>query len=811
MKRERWEPVDYFEAVVLPSLFERLDAAFPEFGWKWKSPGWVATNRSHTKSLPGEPRPDRVVCNLPRGFFVHGGGFTHWTAYVHRGARPTGRDFFEVARELAERAGVDPSPLERDRTPEEEERFHKRERRQGLLESFHAFTKHALQDAQAARDYLEDRGFGKDLEALPFGFCPSFSEVREYLEGQGFTPEELDASGLLKDSRWEGRLVLPWRDRWGHTGTFVARDLTGEAEAGQKYLYLSGATKPDLYGLDVALRAGREDLVLVEGLLDVVSLQEKGFPTVAALGGNGSLLTAARWERLAELGVRAVTLALDSDEPGRSGLEAALDNLTKGDNVPVVYVVDPARLGEHKDPDALVRKEGLEAFRSVLAEAQSGPLYRVRTLLGDVSPSSPEKQRRAAVEHASAFLDGLRGSQRELDREDGLRLVAQATGYTFETLAELAEDRTERHKREEAERSLGGLLRDAQAARERGENARAVARSLSEGLASLQTKAEEQPPLFSVERLERESAELPEGLRSRWNALDALEVRFNPGELALLAARTGHGKTTALVCLLRNWIESEEDKLFVLYSAEEPEVRVFHRLLALLSAKGGASWTKNEVRDYLRSPLSRGEEYGWPAGNLEKEKKTLRSWEDRLLVVHKPFWTVADIANHARSLKQEVGAVLVDYLQRVPAPEGRYDRRDIEVSAVGRRLKGLSVELSCPVVAAAQINREAVPTDYKRKLEGKGYEDALEVIRTARPELHRLREGGSEQEADLVLGLLNYRADFEEDRSGGKAPDVTPFEVGALKNRYGTPGSWAKLAFEGRHSLLRDPRPEERL
>ena len=88
----------------------------------------------------------------------------------------------------------------------------------------------------------------------------------------------------------------------------------------------------------------------------------------------------------------------------------------------------------------------------------------------------------------------------------------------------------------------------------------------------------------------------------------------------------------------------------------------------------------------------------------------------------------------------------------------------------------------------------------------------MERLRARRPQLHHLREGGSEQEADLVLGLMNYRADYEqkEDHAGG-VPDVTRLEVGLLKARYGEAGKRAALAFEGRYHLLRDRYPHEDL
>src|SRR3989344_4339752 len=94
MKRERVSPVDFYEREVLPALFERLNSAFPEFGWTRTGRGWTATNRDHTKRY-SDARPGRVVCNIPSGFLVNGGQAMSWAAYVHGGATPKGRDFVE--------------------------------------------------------------------------------------------------------------------------------------------------------------------------------------------------------------------------------------------------------------------------------------------------------------------------------------------------------------------------------------------------------------------------------------------------------------------------------------------------------------------------------------------------------------------------------------------------------------------------------------------------------------------------------------------------------------------------------------------
>src|SRR5579864_4087982 len=105
---------DFYTDVVLPALAEHLDSAFPEFGWRRDARGWVATNEETTHRTLGV-RANRVVAHgpAPRGFLVHGAEATLWTAYVSGGTVPRGIEFVRAVEEIALRAGVDPSPVER--------------------------------------------------------------------------------------------------------------------------------------------------------------------------------------------------------------------------------------------------------------------------------------------------------------------------------------------------------------------------------------------------------------------------------------------------------------------------------------------------------------------------------------------------------------------------------------------------------------------------------------------------------------------------------------------------------------------------
>src|SRR6476661_10200686 len=93
---------DFYTETVLPALEARLDEAFPEFGWKRDARGWVATNEEMTHRVLGV-RADRVIAHgpAPRGFLVHGGEATPWTAYVSGGGMPRGESFKRAVLDLA--------------------------------------------------------------------------------------------------------------------------------------------------------------------------------------------------------------------------------------------------------------------------------------------------------------------------------------------------------------------------------------------------------------------------------------------------------------------------------------------------------------------------------------------------------------------------------------------------------------------------------------------------------------------------------------------------------------------------------------
>jgi replicative DNA helicase len=134
-----------------------------------------------------------------------------------------------------------------------------------------------------------------------------------------------------------------------------------------------------------------------------------------------------------------------------------------------------------------------------------------------------------------------------------------------------------------------------------------------------------------------------------------------------------------------------------------------------------------------------------------------------------PALSVLELRAKARRLKRDpqskLGLVIVDYIQLMRSAEGR-DSREQEISEISRSLKALAKELSVPVVALSQLNRQ------------------VENRHPPIPRLADLRESGAiEQDADVILFL--YREEYYDPDSDKKGVA----EVLVAKQRNGPIGS----------------------
>jgi replicative DNA helicase len=159
-----------------------------------------------------------------------------------------------------------------------------------------------------------------------------------------------------------------------------------------------------------------------------------------------------------------------------------------------------------------------------------------------------------------------------------------------------------------------------------------------------------------------------------------------------------------------------------------------------------------------------------------------------LFIDETPGLTVAQFRARARRAKaaHKIGLIVVDYLQFMHGSgDAARQSRALEVSEISKAIKTVAKELDIPIVALAQLNRDADGDHTK-------------------PKLSNLRESGSiEQDADTVL--LIHRLDKNKKR--GADEDAEPMDHNTLlilaKQRNG-PTPEIKLNFIGEHTVFRN-------
>ncbi len=288
-----------------------------------------------------------------------------------------GLGFPEAVERIADMAGV-PMPA---RDEAEEQRERQRASLHDVMEMAAAFFQQQLQAAVGAkaRAYLRDRGLTPATQQkFRLGFAPdSRNALKEHLAGKGVAKDQIEACGLVRfgddipvSYDWfRDRIMFPIEDRRGRVIAFGGRAMSPEVAA--KYM-----NSPDtelfhkgdvLYNFARARKGQGKDgtVIAVEGYMDVIALAQAGFES--AVAPLGTALTENQMELLWKMTPEPV-LCFDGDQAGLRAAWRAADMI-----LPSVQPGRTARfalLPEGKDPDDLVKAEGPEAFRTVLAEAR---------------------------------------------------------------------------------------------------------------------------------------------------------------------------------------------------------------------------------------------------------------------------------------------------------------------------------------------------------------------------------------------------------------------------------------------------------
>ena len=284
----------------------------------------------------------------------------------------------------------------------------------------------------------------------------------------------------------------------------------------------------------------------------------------------------------------------------------------------------------------------------------------------------------------------------------------------------------------------------------------------------------------TIKALERryERKQAVTGVPTGYHKLDTMTAGMQPGDLVIIAARPSMGKTSFVMNMVLNAamtkVKTEDGKErhpfpALVFSLEMSKESLCERLLCSearvdsMKLRGGFL----ETKDWIRITTA--------AGKLA---------EAPILIDDSGSPTLLEIRAKARRWRsdtnmfyggaEQMGCIVIDYLQLVQGRATKDDNRQREISEISRGLKALAKELRVPVIALSQLNR------------------SLESRADKRPMLSDLRESGAiEQDADVIAFI--YRDEvYSKDECKEEDRGVAEIIIGKQRNG---PTGHVRLAF----------------
>ena len=678
-----------------------------------------------------------------------------------------GLDFQRALQELALSAGVELSP-------QTQQAYQAYTRKADILEEAQELFKGNLfkpdKDGEdgAVIAYLAERGYSaQEWLDMELGAYTDRRELQEYLKGKGYSEKEIRESGLLTSGFGEDyQLAFLWRDASGRAIGLVGRALLSDEELKErglsKYKYSAGLRKGEgLIGFSSA--RGSERIILLEGVLDALYLNFRGFKAVAV---GGTDLSATQLQALQLAGCKELLLAMDMDEAGQKATEKIIKKISSSSLR--AYVVS---LPEgFKDADELIREKGSEAFQLALNKAERWPAWMARRIISK-HDTATDRGMDTALEEAQELYTGLEDKILAKSFKDSLQ---KASGLTEEELDGRLEKAYQLASSRRAQALLENRILDIQKMAQAGDLTGAEA-EMSKALREVKTtRGIEAPEPYLLESFTEDIISTPEALSTGWSSLNTL-AKIPAGALTIIAGRPGQGKTTFQLNLLSDLLKLYPDKNFYYFSYEEARKAIALKLIMMRA--GVVIQAESNYGAYVHYMKARR---GSVEASDRRIEQALQEFDELTtagrLTISDDMYPADDLATVIGLLakKGNTGAVIVDYIQRIPTQS--QSQRYLELKIVSSRLLEQAVKLDIPIILGAQLNRSQDST---------------------KPRLENLRESGDiEQDANLVLSLYTPAIEgLETADSQTKVTTLVDMEVSILKNRGGASGRKITLSF----------------
>lgn len=350
-------------------------------------------------------------------------------------------EFTDAVKQLAEKSGLQvPNDREADRRAQLRTRIFAINRETA---NFYFRNLIAGNDKRGLQYFVSRQLKPETIKKYGLGYAPdSWNTLTDHLLKKGFTEEELLAANVAHRSgkgnlydAFRGRVMFPIVDTRGAVIGFGGRVLDDSQPK-----YLNTAKTPvfdkgrNLFSLNFAKDSSSTHMILAEGYMDVIAINQAGFSNVVAT--LGTAITPEQARKLTQY-AKEMIIAYDSDGPGQQATQKAINRFSE--------VGMPSRILHMtgaKDPDEFIKKYGSERFRLLLEQAGDAINFRLDRCENGLDTNTESGK----VQLLKRVVSVLAEIQNPLEREVYLSRTANKWEISAEVLHQQV-DRTIRSKR----------------------------------------------------------------------------------------------------------------------------------------------------------------------------------------------------------------------------------------------------------------------------------------------------------------------------------------------------------------------------
>lgn len=340
-------------------------------------------------------------------------------------------DFREALKLLAQRSGIEmPQDFSKDsRNTQKKTRIYEMNR---ISANF--FYQNLVQGSdKSGLKYFADRRLSPaTIKKYGLGYASdSWNELVNLLNSKGYSDDEITEAWLGGRSQKTGniydmfrkRVMFPISDLKGNIIGFGGRVLDNSLPK-----YLNTAKTPvfdkgaNLFSLNFAKNSDTKNIILCEGYMDVIALNQAGFENAVATLGTAITPEQAR---LISHYADHVIIAYDSDNAGQNAAQKAINHFSEvGVRTTVI------RMEGAKDPDEYIKKFGRDRFKMLLDGSADATNFMLDKCENGLDLSS-ESGRFELLKRVSSVLAGI---ENRLEREVYISRTAQKCGISADTL-----------------------------------------------------------------------------------------------------------------------------------------------------------------------------------------------------------------------------------------------------------------------------------------------------------------------------------------------------------------------------------------